>query len=241
MHQRRVRLTLVESARRGWTWLFTPWQLVGIGAVVAGVWVAIKATTFPTVLPSSVMESIAQFIAPPKPEFLVSSTERLTLVGIGVQAGQESGETKKPEPEGNKAAAGGMGNEALEDLLSTEIEREEERPRTEVEVDSAAALDPSAVGPEYPPRMLAKNIEGVVKAQFVVDSLGHVDLSTFKLLEPADSDFVTAVKQALPKMKYRPAIFGGVPVPQLVQQAFGFRIRKAGTRDTIPTPVVICL
>lgn len=227
MRQRRVRLTLLESTRRGWAWLFTPWQLAGISAVIVATLAVAKATTVPTVLPKPVLESLAQFIAPPKPEILVARTERLSLVGIGSAPGQEAGKAQKPQKEGTAPVEGGVGNQAEEEVISVEETTDDVRPRTEIEVDSAAALDPTAVGPDYPQSLLEKNIEGVVKAQFVVDSLGRVDLSTFRLLEPADSDFVAAVKQALPRMKYRPAIFGGLPVPQLVQQAFGFRIRKA--------------
>lgn len=238
MHRRKVRLTLLESTHRGWAWLFSPWQLAGVAAVAFSTYSIIVATSVPTVLPEDVIETLAQFIAPPKPEILISTTERLSLVGLGVQAGQESGEESEPVPEGSKPTEGGVGNEAAEQVVVAESEVAQEMPRTEVEVDSAATLDPSAVGPDYPKSMLERNIEGVVKAQFVVDSLGRVDTSTFRLLEPAESDFVAAVKAALPRMKYRPALFGGVPVPQLVQQAFGFKIRRVRADSSLDTVTV---
>ena len=113
-----------------------------------------------------------------------------------------------PEPDGSVPVAASTGGEAgFEEEPAPEVISE--RPLTEIEVDSAAALDPSAVGPDYPVRMLEKNIEGLVLAQFVVDSLGRADTTTFKLLEPAEPDFVMAVKTALPRMEYRPASLGG--------------------------------
>jgi protein TonB len=102
------------------------------------------------------------------------------------------------------------------------------RAMTEIEVDSTAALDPSAEGPVYPPELMSKGVQGVVYAQFVVDSTGHADTLTMQVLEKADAQFVKAVREALPRMKYKAAMFAGRRVPQLVQQAFVFRIQPAG-------------
>lgn len=225
--RRHVKLTLLESARRITSWLLQPWQLAGVASIAGVVGLTAVLTAVPTVLPPPAVDALARFIAPPKESAPAPSTERLSYVGLGQQSIQSVGEFKVPEPDGSVPVAASTGGEAgFEEEPAPEVISE--RPLTEIEVDSAAALDPSAVGPDYPVRMLEKNIEGLVLAQFVVDSLGRADTTTFKLLEPAEPDFVMAVKTALPRMKYRPASLGGRSVSQLVQQPFGFRIRPPG-------------
>ncbi|NCW45658.1 MAG: hypothetical protein EBV77_09390 [Gemmatimonadaceae bacterium] len=113
-------------------------------------------------------------------------------------------------------------------VVVSQPESESPRAMTEIEVDSAAALDPSAVGPEYPPELMQAGVQGVVYAQFVVDSAGHADTLDLQVLEKVEPQFVVAVKHALPQMKYKPAVFAGRRVNQLVQQAFVFRIKPAG-------------
>jgi hypothetical protein len=71
-------------------------------------------------------------------------------------------------------------------------------------------------------------VQGIVYTQFIVDSVGRADTLTMEILEKVEPQFVAAVKQALPNMKYKPAVFAGRRVNQLVQQAFVFRIKPAG-------------
>lgn len=39
-------------------------------------------------------------------------------------------------------------------------------------------------------------------------------------------EFVRAVREAMPSLRYRKARIGGVPVRQLLQQRFHFRIKR---------------
>ncbi|HEY0930031.1 MAG TPA: energy transducer TonB [Gemmatimonas sp.] len=227
MHKRRVRLTLFESTRRVMPWLLVQWQLMGMGSMATAVGAVAAFSTVPIQLPPPAADALVRFIAPPKQSAPAPSTERLSFIGLGVPSEQSSGDFQVPEPDGTVPVAAKQGGDNGFDETPTP-EVVSERLLTEIDVDSAAALDPTAVGPDYPVKMLEKNIEGLVLAQFVVDSLGHADIATFKLLEPADPEFVVAVKAALPRMKYRPASLNGRPVPQLVQQPFGFRIRPPG-------------
>ncbi len=97
---------------------------------------------------------------------------------------------------------------------------------SDIEVDSAAARDPDSEGPAYPPMLMAKGIEGSVLATFVVHTDGRPDLETYKTLEATDILFEKAVRDALPRMKFRPAKINNVPVRQLVEQRFMFRVIK---------------
>ena len=99
-----------------------------------------------------------------------------------------------------------------------------------LDVDSAAVRDPRSAAPAYPEDMVAKEIEGLVRVRFAVDSTGLVDLSTFKVLETTNESFARAVRAALPGMRFRPAMMGTKAVRQLSEQPFAFRLQ--GKHDT---------
>lgn len=98
---------------------------------------------------------------------------------------------------------------------------------SEIEVDSAAARDPDSEGPVYPPTLMAKGIEGSILATFVVDTNGRPDVDTFLALEATHNLFSIAVRDALPRMKFRPAKRNNIPVRQQVELRFSFRVVKA--------------
>lgn len=96
---------------------------------------------------------------------------------------------------------------------------------TEFMVDSAVVRYEDGAAPAYPESMLKRRIEGAVIVQYVVDTLGHADTSTFRVISATHSDFALAVKLTLPRMRFRPAIMSNRLVPQLVQQPFAFKIQ----------------
>jgi protein TonB len=69
-------------------------------------------------------------------------------------------------------------------------------------------------------------ISGEVQAQFVVKSDGKADMDTFKVLKSTNELFTQAVKNALSRMHFSPAMIGGKPVNQLVQQSFQFAVPR---------------
>jgi TonB family protein len=89
--------------------------------------------------------------------------------------------------------------------------------------------------PRYPDSLRAANVEGEVLAQFVVDTSGHADISTFKALKETHPMFTSAVISALPNMKFDPARVGDRKVKQLLQMPFQFSLSKASTMPTAPT------
>ena len=104
-----------------------------------------------------------------------------------------------------------------------------------LDVDSAAARDPSSAAPAYPPMMMAKGIEGSATMRFVIDSTGLIDLATVSLLEATHAEFVQAVREAMPRMRFRPAKMGLLAVRQLAEQMFRFEIRRVATSDVAPS------
>ncbi len=97
---------------------------------------------------------------------------------------------------------------------------------SELQVEKPVVLAPGASGPTYPDMLRSAGIEGVVLAQFVVDSTGRADVSTFKALNSDHALFTAAVRAALGRMRFIPAEVGNRKVAQLVQQPFQFSVTR---------------
>jgi len=78
--------------------------------------------------------------------------------------------------------------------------------------------------PRYPPVMQQAGIEGRVDLQYVVDTTGHVERNSVKVLGSSNKMFEEPAKEAILKAVFRPAKIRGRPVRQLVQQAIAFKI-----------------
>lgn len=100
-----------------------------------------------------------------------------------------------------------------------------------LEVDVAVVRSANSAAPAYPLSMLKAHISGSVKAQYIVDTTGFADTSSLKIMTATHQDFVTAVREALPYMRFEPARIGTMKVRQLVEQQFSFKI----TTDTTTT------
>ena len=96
----------------------------------------------------------------------------------------------------------------------------------EFQVEKQVTPDPRNAPPRYPDMLRSANVEGEVLAQFVVDTTGRADMSTFKVLKSTHDLFTNAVKAALPNMRFFPAEVGGKHVKQLVQMPFQFNLTK---------------
>lgn len=98
-----------------------------------------------------------------------------------------------------------------------------------LQVDTAVARTASSAAPAYPLKLLEQHVQGFVNAQYVVDTTGFADTASFTVIFSTNKEFVTAVKEALPYMRFHPAKIGALKVRQLVQQQFSFKIT-----DTLP-------
>jgi len=96
----------------------------------------------------------------------------------------------------------------------------------EFQVEKPVSPYPGNAGPRYPDMLRSANVEGEVLAQFVVDTTGRAEMSTFKVLKSTHDLFTNAVKATLPNMKFYPAEVGGKHVKQLVQMPFQFNLTK---------------
>jgi protein TonB len=97
-------------------------------------------------------------------------------------------------------------------------------PLRENMVEKAVVAIPGTATPRYPSLLQSAGVEGDVRAQFVVDTLGRVEHGSVRILETSHDQFSAAVRDALAGARFTPAEAGGHKVRQLVEQTFTFRI-----------------
>jgi periplasmic protein TonB len=96
----------------------------------------------------------------------------------------------------------------------------------EFQVEKPAEMLSDSPKPKYPSVLESSGIAGEVQAQFVVRMDGKADMDSFKVLKTSNELFTQAVKNVLPRMHFSPAMIGGKPVNQLVQQSFQFAVPR---------------
>jgi protein TonB len=96
----------------------------------------------------------------------------------------------------------------------------------EFQVEKPVQQIPGTGAPRYPDALRSSGVEGEVQAQFVVDENGKAETGTFKVLKATNDLFASAVRSALPNMRFYAAEVGGKKVKQLVQQSFQFKLDR---------------
>lgn len=97
----------------------------------------------------------------------------------------------------------------------------------EFQVERRVTLPPDNPMAHYPPVLRSANIEGEVLTQFIVDTTGHAEMGTLKVLKTTHDLFTNSVKAALPSIRFIPAEIGGRKVRQIVQMPFHFNLTKS--------------
>ena len=85
---------------------------------------------------------------------------------------------------------------------------------------------PDNPAPRYPDSLQLAKIEGQVVVEFVVDTTGHVEMSTIKVDRSDNNLFTEAVKAVLPSTRFYPAVVGGRHVKELVTVPYVFAMKK---------------
>jgi protein TonB len=96
----------------------------------------------------------------------------------------------------------------------------------EFQVEKQAASIPGTINLRYPSMLQSQNVEGKVTVQFVVDTTGRAEMSTWKVLETSNELFSQAAKDAVRGAKFYAAEVGGRKVRQLVQLPLAFTLNK---------------
>jgi protein TonB len=148
----------------------------------------------------------------------------LTTEGLGTGAGTRTEGNEKPVTADQTLGHDEKGIDSVTAPAIPPPTKPEDSIYTVLEVDTAVVRSASSAAPAYPPALLAAHIEGYVNAQYVVDTTGRADTTSFTVLNATNDGFVRAVLDVLPRMKFQPAKIGTVKVRQLVRQQFSFRI-----------------
>ena len=103
---------------------------------------------------------------------------------------------------------------------------DQDQPYFEFQVEKPVLAREGNPAPRYPSMLESARVEGEVLVQFVVDTAGRAEMSSFKVLKSSNDLFTSAVKRVLPEMKFYAAEVGGHKVRQLVQMPFGFKVPR---------------
>ena len=122
------------------------------------------------------------------------------------------------------------------DLARTLGDAGRARVESEFRADTMVTRFAESAAPSYPPKLLEMKVEGGAYVQFVVDTTGLADTTSFRVISATHPEFAQSVRDALPGMRFSPAILRSKKVRQLVEQPFMFKIVPAA--PTTPTQPV---
>ena len=76
----------------------------------------------------------------------------------------------------------------------------------------------------YPPVLQSAGVSGRVIAQFIVDTTGHAEPSSFRIISSTNKAFEESAREAILKSVFRPGRVRGQAVRVIVQQAVAFNL-----------------
>lgn len=97
---------------------------------------------------------------------------------------------------------------------------------TELMVEQVVRPMTGNPAPRYPSMLASAGVEGVVYAQFVVDTAGRVEAESIRFTKSDHQLFERAVRDVLLRSRFSPALVGDHAVRQLVEQAFSFALKR---------------
>lgn len=96
--------------------------------------------------------------------------------------------------------------------------------KLDFEVDDPVSVKPPIVKPRYPESLRREQITGSVEVGFVVDTLGRVEPESIRIRASSHRYFSEAVREALVKQEWLPAVSKGRKVRQFVVQPYYFTL-----------------
>ncbi len=211
--------------------------LIGAAVISIAVHAVLIASWVLGTLPSPGLDqgSIANhvfYIPPPDRAPTRSAGSRSALKFItGAPAGEGSGKGARQMGDERPSVAAPVGNQAKDSIDSTPIPdtKGQDSVYSILDVDTAVVRLAKSAAPAYPLKLLQQHVMGYVNARYVVDTTGFADTTTFVVMQSTNPEFITAVRDALPYMRFSPAKIGPAKVRQLVEQQFSFRIADPDT------------
>lgn len=150
--------------------------------------------------------------------------------GLGLAVESATGvELEAVHPSGQQA--GNQGHDTTSSLEQVASEGADSV-FTIIEVDTVASRLPESAAPRYPLDLLEQRVEGQAIVQFVVDTSGRADPTSFAVVVSTHPGFTQSVRDALPGMRFSPARIGTAKVRQLVELPFTFNIAEPAAADS---------
>ena len=197
------------------------------------VWLALGVTAGGRQLPADEREARAFFLLPPEYErgpLGQLDVIRWEAIGGALDGGARlmgSGDGVVERAAGSGTARPGARSYAQGDLPFEPPARLIDTTFTVYEVDAMVERFEGTAAPVYPLDLAEAGVEGLVRATYVVDTTGRVDVTTIRIMSSDHPGFTTSVQTALGEMRFRPATRRGKPVRQLVEQRFRFQIGRS--------------
>jgi TonB family protein len=235
-----MRCTLVESSR-GFLQT-TECALLSLFAHGVVVWVAVSLTTGGRQLPADEREARVFFLLPPDKVVVDRYQMEIFQLGrLGVDL-QDGGDLTRPgmgravEPQAWSARGREKGSGARGAVPFGPVEKLTfDTVFSVLEVDNTVERYEWSAAPAYPPELMAIGTEGVVRALYVVDTLGRVDAASIRVIYSDHPRFTASVLTALGETRFRPAKRRGKTVRQEVAQQFRFQIRTSSSPSIAPS------
>ena len=225
-----MRLWTESYARRAPVVTSATLSFVVHAAIVAG-WVA--ATLPPPSLPADGLANRPVFIPPPDrvpgQQGVRESVHYIDLTREGPGTGDGPrlmGDTRPTAPD---ETIGRQFADSVTAPPTAPVAAPQDSVFSVLDVDTAVVRSVSSAAPAYPLKLLQAHIQGAVAARYVVDTTGFADTASFEVIRATNPEFVDAVRDALPYMRFKPAKIGALKVRQLVEQQFTFRITDSTT------------
>jgi TonB family protein len=206
-------------------------HVVLIGASVYGTGVRARR------LEESITQRVQYLPPPDRARPSAPAAEHLQYIDIGAPMAAMGVE----KPDGRDPRLGGFdpaqrptglpGDEAFSQTAAPPVESTDSV-YSFLEVDEQAVRVEGSAAPAYPVDLLKSGMEGRVFARYVIDTAGHADSNEIEILRSTHVGFALAVREAIPQMRFKPAVVRGARVRQAVEQSFEFRI----TPPAAPAP-----
>jgi protein TonB len=229
-------INLIESERRSQKSLGGTFVSIALHAGVISLAVYATARAAETPMPLTMRPDTVVFY-PPQPEHesrthpapshpsapLTPALPRGPVFHVAIEKGIPIPPIESPTlgaPAENLFSVGGRGNDMHGSTSTTGSESAEPLFASQVE-KPAVARDGNPI-PKYPSLLESSRVEGSVLVQFVVDTLGNADMSTFKVLQSSNELFAQSLQSTLRRWRFYSAEAGGRKVKQVVQLPLKF-------------------
>lgn len=130
--------------------------------------------------------------------------------------------TISPEDFSARGVAGGLASGFGASLLTPAATSPD--PIDKSAADEPPYLLPGQMGPAYPDRLRDDRPDGLVVVRFVIDTLGHVEAPSLKVLQASHPLFLDAVRLSLDRLRFLPGRYSGQRVRVRMEQRFEFHL-----------------